>query len=644
MKDTTPEALPGEEVRFEVLGPVALVRGGCRTHVASRRQRVVLALLLLSANRTVPQDTLIEAVWAHLPPQTARNQIQGCVSALRRLLRAQGARASIETAPQGYLLLTEPELIDLHVFQKRSSAAASSAQRGRLEEAVALLEEALAGWRGSFCADVDSALVQGEALIVSEERLNALDRCTEWKLALGRYDDVIGELGIRVARHPLRERPRQQLMRALHQAGRSAEALEVYRSGRRHFVDQLGLEPGQELQRLEAQILAHDPALAAPHQGAVRPQPTAPRQLPAGITDFTGRRELLDLLGSRLARPDAGGPVTVVAVSGAGGTGKSVTALHVAHRLAAERFPDGQLFADLGGSREPLAPAQVLRRFLRALGVPAASIPDTVEERATLYRSLLAGRRILVFLDDAATEAQVRPLLPGSDSCAVLLTSRSRNVCPPGASLVGIGAFDDSEAVELLGAIIGESRVRAEPSAARRIAELTGGFPLGVRIVGSRLASRPHWSLRTMAMRLADPRRRLDELAHGSVAVRDGLEAAYRLLPAAHRALLSALGGVDGAFPVATAADELNVDRSVAADLLEELVDAHFVTHAAGPGNRGGWYRLPELVGAFLLGLRGPGDPRSRPVGDPSSAYGFVSAFGHERAAPEPGPLHSLTG
>ncbi|MGW2047285.1 BTAD domain-containing putative transcriptional regulator [Streptomyces sp. NPDC001858] len=621
-----------EAVLFEILGSVGVIQGDERHPLTSSRQRVVLAALVLSVNRTVSHDTLIEAVWSERAPRTARNQVQTCVSALRRLLRTLGGAAAIDTVPGGYLLRAAPQLVDLHAFRRRSALAAALAGEGRHEAAIFMVREAIDYWRGPACADVDSEVIQARVVHLEEELLAALENHTEWLLTLGRYGEAIGELTRQVARHPLREGPRRQLIQALYCCGRTAEALEVYRDGRREFIDQLGLEPGDELRRLESRILSRDPLLRpSGHRTPAQPV-VVPRQLPNSLGDFTGRQRVLtDVAGGLAGHAGTGGRVPMAVLTGASGVGKTVTAVHAAHGLAADLFPDGQLYADLGGSGDPVAPEHVLRRCLRALGVPAPGIPEAVDERAELYRSLLAGRRILLVLDDVATQAQVRPLLPGTSLCAVLMTSRSRVVTPPGAKLVELGMFDEAEAVQLLGVIIGAHRVEAEPAAARRIVELTGGLPLAIRIVGARMATRPHWSLRTMVARLADPRQRLDELVHGELGVRDGIGAAFRSLPAAHRALLFVLSrntrNTAVPFPARTAATALNLDRGVAAEILEDLADVHLVESLSGSGGAQGTYRIPVLVAVHAYEIAAATGMRSRIAGPEDLRRRFAVAI-----------------
>jgi tetratricopeptide (TPR) repeat protein/transcriptional regulator with XRE-family HTH domain len=340
------------------------------------------------------------------------------------------------------------------------------------------------------------------------------------------------------------------------------------------------------------------------------PEDTVPCQLPPDVADFVGRAELVRQLRhllagrpvSRAGEPDAG-TVVVSAVSGKAGVGKSALAVHVAHQLAAD-FPGGQLYASLRGAGAagvaPLAPAEILGRFLRALGVDGGAIPAGVQERAALYRSRLAGRRVLVVLDDAAGEAQVRPLLPGSPGCAVLVTSRARLAGLAGARLVHVDVLDAGQAVELLARIAGVRRVAAEAAAAAAVAAACGGLPLAVRIAGARLAARPHWSLGRMAELLADQRGRLDELAHGDLEVRASLSLSYRGLGEGQRRLFRRLGLLDAPDVAAWVAGAL-LDRPApqAEALLEDLVDAQLVDVAGRDVMGWARYRLHDLLHAY---------------------------------------------
>ncbi|WNI21511.1 BTAD domain-containing putative transcriptional regulator [Streptomyces sp. ITFR-16] len=590
-------------VRFRVLGPVEILIGDRPVPLRAGRQQTVLSMLLLEANHVVGTDRLIDAIWGDDPPTTAGSQIQICVSALRRILADAGG--IIETRAPGYLIRVRPDQLDMQVFEDTVAEAGRVFRAGSVAEAAALLRDALALWSGNALASVTSRLVRAKAARLDQTRLSVYEECVDRELQLGRHRELVSELMTLVSQNPLRERLCGQLMLALYRSGRQAEALEAYRTARSELVDQLGIEPGEELRRLESAILTQEPGLD--WSGAAEPAANAggPRQLIAATSDFTGRAEHVEAMERALTPSDlAAGPcgvVPIVVVAGKNGVGKSALAIHVAHRLAATHFPDTQLYADLRGTRsDPLSSEDLLMSFLRALSPPGTKFPDTVEERARLYRSRLAARKALIVLDDVADEAQVRMLLPGSAGCAVIITSRVRLTGFPGCRLVNLGQFDQSEAIELLGRVVGEDRVRAEPAAARTLSELVGGLPLALRVAGARLAARPHWTLETMVRRLADEHRRLDELVHGDLAVRASISLTYGSLPPRVRLLFRALSDLPwDTFPSWVAAAVLDIPVREAEDLLDELVDAHLLDYIAGGASGSISYRFHVLIRIF---------------------------------------------
>ncbi|TDV43161.1 AfsR/SARP family transcriptional regulator [Actinophytocola oryzae] len=602
-----------EPVRFELLGPVAVVCGDRRVQLRAHRHRVILSTLLLEANRVVSGDTLVDSIWEAQPPVTARSQIHICVSAIRRRLREFGADHLISTEPNGYLIRVEDDQLDHRRFARLTATATQLARQGNTADAATTLRQALALWRGRALADVNSGPLSPRAARLDEDHLVALESCAELELRLGRHRELISELAERVASFPLRERSRAQLMLALHRSGRQAEALEVYREGRRELVEQLGLEPGEELRRTEALVLSDEAGLPAPEQEPAPPPPA--RQLPADIGDFVGHDALVERLTGLLVRAPGESrrpAVPVVVVTGTGGVGKSTLAVHVAHLLAGEQFPDGQLYANLGGNQpRPRQPGEVLSRFLRALGVFHSAIPDDVDERAELYRSLLAERQVLVLLDGAVAESQVRSLLPGSATCGVLVTSRTPLTGLAGAAQVDVRTFDDDQAAALLGRIAGVRRVEAERAEVTELSRLVGGLPLGLRIIGSRLAARPHWTLGTMSRRLADRRNRLDELAHGDLGVRSTISFSYESVPGRARLLLRLLSEVDtDGVPDWLPSAVLDTDRADADEQVETLVDAQLV-ELVSDGARVR-YRIHELVRVFAREQSATDSPEAR--------------------------------
>jgi DNA-binding SARP family transcriptional activator len=576
---------PGHDgaVRFKILGPIEVSNGSTPVRIPPGRQPIILGALLLEPNRVVSIDRLIDVVWDEKPPATARTQVQICVSALRHMFADLGVEQPIETRPPGYLLRVAEGQIDSQSFAALVAGAARAQREGQLDEAVRLLRQALDLWRGPALGGEQGAVLRSAAVRLEEARVAALETCIGLELRLGRHQLVIGELGGLVDEFPLQERLRGQLMTALYRAGRSAEALEVYRSGWRIMVDELGLEPGEELRQLETAILNEDAGLQleprdAATAGESKPA-VGPHQLPTDIVDFTGREELIEQAESELLEGDPSGhgqaAVRVVVITGKAGIGKTALAVHVAHRLADQRFPDGQLYCNLAGMhRDPLAPADVLGRFLRALGMPGSAIPDAVDERAEMYRSLLAGKRLLVVLDDVAAVRQVTPLLPGSGSCAVIATSRMRLTEIPGARVLDVDLLAPDKGLALLGTVVGRHRVVGEANAAMALVRMVGGLPLALRIVAARLAARPHWSLASMVGRLTDERRRLDELAHGDLMMRASLRLTYEGIEPRDAQLFRLLGLLpEGSIPAWVAAALLDEDPVLVATRLERLVD-----------------------------------------------------------------------
>lgn len=596
------------ETSFRILGPLQVVTGADHdVAIPPGRQHIVLGVLLLEANRIVSIDHLIDAIWDDDPPATARTQVQICVSRLRIRLVESGF-AAILTKPPGYLMPIRPGELDAQVFTTLTAEADAMTRAGQVEEAAETLARAVGLWRGPALSGIESHILRAKATELDERRVAAVESHMDLQLRLGRHHELVGELSTLVSEHPLRERLRGLLMLALYQAGRQAEALDAYRLGRELMIDQLGLEPGEELRRLESAILAGDVSvhivdtLVVPSpRAAAEPEIHVPLQLPTDIADFTGRAELVGQVERLLVEIAEGFATRVVVLAGKPGVGKSALAVHVAHRLGEEHFPDGQLYCDLGGGRsEPMAAVDVLGQFLRALGVPGEAIPEQVDERAGMYRQLLARRRILVLLDDAAAESQVLPLLPGSGDSVVVVTSRARLTGLAGVRMCDVDVFDTDEAVDMLSSVVGAERVEGEPAAAEALIRLVGRLPLALRIVAARLVARPHWSLAWMLERLSDERRRLDELAHGEMMVRASLALTYDGLAPKARRLLDLLGVLDGlSFPNWVAAALLDADYLDAADLLEELVDAQMVEVAATDIAGGPRYKLHGLIRLF---------------------------------------------
>ncbi|WP_225447168.1 BTAD domain-containing putative transcriptional regulator [Streptacidiphilus sp. PB12-B1b] len=559
--------------------------GGRKVNIGGPRQRTILALLLLSPGRIVSVDTLVDEVWQGRPPATARTQVAICIAALRKQLKAEGfAEEIIATAHPGYLLNAEGHDVDATDFTRQIAAAERAVTEARTAEAAQAYRRALALWSGPALAGVSGRLVEDEAQRLEELRLNACDDSFAVQLELGNHQELIPELAAMVREHPLRERLRHHLMTAQYRAGRRAEAMETFRSARRQLIDELGLEPGPELQELHRAILRDDPSLLTVADS--ESQPTAlvvPSELPPDVPGFTGRDSELAALDALLIPHQTGEGPAVGLVTGVAGVGKTGLAVCWAHRNS-EQFPDGRLFADLRGydeHHEATAAGEVLSRFLRSLGVPSENIPAELESRIALYRSVLADRRVLIVLDNVHAFAQIRPLLPGSEGCCVLVTSRDQLeqlvTWPPQARVL-LGLLPQAHALELLGRIVGEARIAAARPDALRLVELCDRLPLALRIAAARLASKPHWMVRHLVARLDDEQRRLDELSQGESQIRASLALSYRYLPADASRLYRRLGLLPVPdFTDWAAAALLDVPLLDAEALIEHLVDAQFL-------------------------------------------------------------------
>ncbi|APU19164.1 AfsR/SARP family transcriptional regulator [Actinoalloteichus sp. GBA129-24] len=509
-------------IEFRIMGPLTVLRDGEAVRFDGARERAVLSMLVLEANRVVSVGRLIDAVWAGAPPKSARAQIATCVSRLRRALGQQaGGRATsrddvITTANPGYTLNADPDAIDWARFRALVTAARREASAGGRQQAVSILRDALSLRRGVAFEGVHG--MRCEAAGLEEAHLDAVESCVEMELELGAHQKVIAELTPVVTEHPLRERARVQLMLAQYRAGRRAEALRTYHDARRQLIEQIGLEPGPELRQLHERILRDAADLtpspvSAPGQDR---QFVVPSQLPPQALPFAGRVEAERELDAALApRAETASPSPVI-LAGPSGVGKTALALRWAHR-ALDLFPDGQLFADLGDGdpASSLRPSIVLDRFLRGLGVPDRAIPADLVEKTALFRSMTAHRRLLVVLDGASDADQVLPLLPGGIHCRVIITSRDALddlVARQGAFRSFVGPLRPEESRELLVMLVGRARVAAEPSAAGRLALSSRGFPMALRMAAARLSSHPPRSLEELAPSLPLHREELEDL------------------------------------------------------------------------------------------------------------------------------------
>ncbi|UED88038.1 AfsR/SARP family transcriptional regulator [Streptomyces profundus] len=567
-------------MEFRILGPVGARQEGRPLALVAEKPRTVLAALLLAGDRVVSDTYLRDVVWGPTPPSTVDQQLYTYVSRLRKLV---SPGATILRHRPGYQLVLADATVDQAEFERLTDQGYDALRAGRHGSAAERLARALALWRGPALGGVTDYLSRVELPQLEEARMAALEGRIEADLALGRHDALVSELVGLVEAHPLRERLRAQLMTALYRTGRQADALAAYQRGREVLAEELGIDPSSTLNDVFQSILSGDPGLAAPAAAPqeVRVQPrrrVRPAMLPPGVADFTGRerqlRELAVLLGQH--GEDSAPPVVV---TGAAGVGKSALAVQ-AGRRGSDAFPGGRLYADLGGeSDRPRNPHEVLDWFLQALCEPGTPLPATAEVRTQLYRSLLAERRVLVVLDNARDERQVRPLLPGAAGSRVVVTARSRFTALEGAHRLELDGFERAEALALLRRVAGPHRVAAEPDVAEALVDRCGRLPIAVRVVAGRLAAKPHWTLAEMARRLTDVRRRpLDELRLADRDVRRSLESSYRRLTAEGRSALGRLALLHAPeIPAWLAAVVLQTDESQTEDILESLVDTRLL-------------------------------------------------------------------
>ncbi|MGH3620636.1 MAG: BTAD domain-containing putative transcriptional regulator [Sciscionella sp.] len=585
-------------MRFRLLGAIEFCDEEDRPVPLGARQRAVLAALLLHANQVVSAGTLINMVWED-PPRSAEANLRTHVASLRRRL---GNGDRLVTRSGGYLLTVDPGAVDLHRFRELMAGGERAFQDGDPQRAEEQLTEALALWRGEAFENLAcTTALQVDADRLEEERLVAVERHAEVRLALGQHDELVPHLRGLVAAHPLRERFWAQLMLALYRNGQQADALGAYGEIRRHLSNELGIEPGPELRELSARMLDSDRSLIAPGHSA--PVVSAPRQaeLPSVPVVFTARDSELARLRSGLTRPrQSPGPAEVWMITGAAGIGKTSLAVQAAH-LVREHYPDGQLFLALQDTRhQPVEPAVALGRLLRALGVRSTAIPDDVDERAALYRAQLAERRVLIVLDNVAGPAQVRPLIPGTASSAILVTSRPTLAGLDAAERVSLDVLATEDAVRLLDRWVGADRVGREPEAAATIARYCGGLPLALRIAAAKLVARPHWQLSVLADRLADKRTRLAELSAGDLDVRAGLALSYDELAAPLQRTFRLLSRMDAAdFPAWVAAPLLGTDVAEAEEMVEALADARLLDVGEPDAAAQTRFRLHDLTRAF---------------------------------------------
>ena len=601
-------------LRVGVLGPVTAWYGQEELRVGQPRQQAVLGILAMRANRVISRGELVDAVWGQDPPASAEGGIYTYVAGLRRVIEptrsARGPGRVLVSSGAGYVLHLVPGQPDAVTFEQQLARARQLRKNGDPVAAVEALEGALGLWRGVAFAGVPGPFAETERVRLAELRSGAAEERADVLLSLGRHEEVVPDLTALVADHPLRERMRGLLMIALYRGGRHAEALRVFADGSHVLAEELGIDPGSELSRIHQQVLTCDPALNLTPGAAgdgqqvqarapARPRATSagtgpsgsgepvlplPAQLPLDAQGFSGRHDELRALHDMLPSARAAETVPVAVISGTAGVGKTALAIRFGHQVA-KHFPDGQLYINLRGrdpGRPPMEPIEALGLLLVSFGMPPHRLAACAEERAALFRSLVDGKRVLAVFDDASNAAQVRPLLPGSPDCLVVVTSRNQMaglVAAEGATLVSLDVLGHDEAREMLTRRLGRERVAAEPQAAEEIIAACAGLPLALSIaVGRATAGRAKRPLARLAAELRDARNRLDALEEGDAAtdVRAVLSWSYdQLSPAAARMfrLLGLHPGPD--VSLSAAASLAGISRAEAGTALRELTRTH---------------------------------------------------------------------
>jgi DNA-binding SARP family transcriptional activator/Tfp pilus assembly protein PilF len=600
LRAATGATVQGGRMWFGILGPLLVRDGETVVPVMGARQRLLLAALIMQAGKPVAADTLAEMVWDGTPPAGAVTTLRSHVMRLRRVL-GPVAGARLVTRPPGYLLEAVEDEVDLLLFAALCQAGGAAVRRAAWPEASGLLEQALGLWRGAPLADVPSEMLhRAEAPRLERLRLQALEWRAEAGLRLGRHSELVAELQALTAEHPLRERFLAQLLLALYRCGRRAEALAAYQGARQVLIDELGSEPGAELVGLHQQILTADPALDVPPQPAAAVGHVVPRELPAGVRHFTGRAREFAALTELLDQPGGQRPGMVVigAIGGTAGVGKTALAVSWAHQIAG-RFPDGQLHVNLRGydKNQPVSAADALAGLLQALGVPGQDIPDEMEDRARLYRTRLAGRRMLVLLDNARDGDQVRPLLPGDPGCVAVVTSRDALaglVAADGARRLDLDVLPLADAVGLLRSLIG-SRAVADPGAVTALAGLCARLPLALRIAAELAAARPAVPLAELAAELAASRLDLLDAGEARTDVRAVFSWSYRQLPDDAAGAFALIGLHPGEDLDAHAAAALTGTSAGQAGLMLGRLHRASLLQASGTGR----YGMHDLLRAY---------------------------------------------
>lgn len=600
-------------MRFYILGPLEVVSSTGPVVIRAKRPRALLAILLLHTAQVVPIDRIIDGIWPDKPPQSAVENIRTYVHQLRALLRQTSGRGRLESYPGGYRLIADPDELDLLRFNRLAADGRRALQVGDFASAAVLLGEAIGLWRGAPLPELDlGRAIRGKTVAIEEQRWRVQGDWISARLALGEHAELVATLRELIGERPLDESLWCALVTALYSMGRTGEALAAIGEARQLFITELGIEPGPELNKIQAAVLRGDEALGTPGIGArvVLPGEVTPHQLPEIGSAFVGREEQLrrirDLIQHPCPNPDQ---AKVVVVNGPPGVGKSALAVTIAHHLRTA-LPDGQLYVDLGGStNRPLDTGQALAHLLSGFGVRPDAIGQSVESRRSVYRSLVAGRRMVIVLDDASATEQVLPLLPSPGQSLVIVASRRWLTGLDADVRVHLDELTRAEALRMLANAIGTDRIHEDPVAANAIVDACGRLPSAIKIAGARLAARPNHPLGLLARRLTEADQLVDELSLEGLSIRKAFEASYETLDAQGRRCFRILSMFPSDHIVAAGLGQvLDLPVRDADRALERLVHAGLLstgmTHHGTPS-----FRMPRLLHAFArerLAMEGP--------------------------------------